>query len=183
MKKSIKIGAVIFRVATLSSVLLLVGCGPSKWDILKESETQNQADINAHCYSTLPNATLCAQAQREETALDATRAQYVKEAQEACERAWTKYDRDIANYDRKLAEYDREVDRHEREKDRKSRECERERDRYDRAMDRYQRCLDRQSTSSSTYSYCSIPTYPWCLSSLSIGPTKPTTPWRPWCTR
>ena len=170
----------VAKLLAITTSIGVAGCGPSKWDLLREAEHQNQVEIRLYCDATPPNKTLCAAARSQSKSLAATRAQYIREEQEKCKRAWEKYDRDLADYDRKLAEYDRELERHERERERKQRQCDREQDRYDRAMDRYYRCLDREST--DTYSYCSRPTIPFCLSSLSLGPTRPSKPIRPFCT-
>ena len=181
----------LIRLAAFFFIIGLTGCGPTKWDNLRTAESQNRSEIIAYCDSAQPNPSLCAKARAEKTQLSNTRAQYVREEQEQCERNWARYerklagyDRDLADYDRKLAEYDRELDRYDRDKDRNDRDCERKKDRYDRELDRYQQCLDKKS--SSTYSFCASPTYPLCAGSYSFPPSKPfrpSKPSEPFCTR
>lgn len=171
----------LFAPVVFVSIMALAGCLVSKWDTLKQAEAQNLADLNYHCH-TAPDSALCEQAEQERISLANTRAQYVREEQVACENAWVQYERDLLNYDRKYAAYERELERHDRDKERKDLQCEREKDRYERAMDRYQRCEDRNAA-SGTYGYCSAPSYPLCLASINLGPTKPSEPRRPFCTR
>lgn len=115
--------------SVISLFVLLVGCGPTKWGNLRDAESENRADVRAHCntqYTT--NEVLCGQARDRKSELSARRAAYVQQEKQECENAKDEYDRD-------LAEYDREIDQ------------------YNRELDRYDRCLERSA--QSTYaSYC-----------------------------
>ena len=71
MKYAVKLVAVVV-------IIGLAGCGPTKWDTLREAEHQNQVDIRLYCHTTPPNATLCARAKSDKHTLVATRAQYVE---------------------------------------------------------------------------------------------------------